>query len=198
RHNPDGTTSVHETPLTIAAVDKESDTTIYYSATLYISPEDGDAIRQFTTEYLTDKYEYYGANAQVAAGADVATVQQSIERAGYQVYSLQDNRSNLLQSINIVQWGMAGFGFLAILASIFGIINTQYISVLERTSQIGLMKALGARRRDIGRLFRYEAAWVGFLGGTIGTVLAILAGLLNPFIAESLGLEKGTNLLLFS
>jgi putative ABC transport system permease protein len=80
---------------------------------------------------------------------------------------------------------------------VFGIINTQYISVLERTQQIGLMKALGARRRDIGRLFRYEAAWVGLLGGMIGTGLAIATSLLNPWIAKTLGLEPGTTLLLF-
>ena len=88
-----------------------------------------------------------------------------------------------------------GFGALAILASIFGIINTQYISVLERTQQIGLMKALGMRSRDVRRLFRYEAAWIGFLGGTIGVVLAFLVTLLNPVIAKTLSLEKGTELL---
>ena len=59
------------------------------------------------------------------------------------------------------------------------------------------MKALGARRRDIGRLFRYEAAWVGFLGGVIGTGLALLVGLANPWITKQLNLEKGTNLLVF-
>jgi putative ABC transport system permease protein len=70
--------------------------------------------------------------------------------------------------------------------------------VLERTQQIGLMKALGARRRDIGRMFRYEAAWVGFLGGLIGTLSALLVGLLNPVITKQLNLEEGTRLLIFN
>jgi putative ABC transport system permease protein len=60
------------------------------------------------------------------------------------------------------------FGILALIASVFGIINTQYISVLERTREIGLMKALGMRGRHVSRLFQYEAAWIGFLGGTLG------------------------------
>lgn len=91
-----------------------------------------------------------------------------------------------------------GFGALAIIASIFGIINTQYISVLERTQQIGLMKALGMRGRDVSRLFRYEAAWIGFLGGIIGALLAWgLGALLNPWITETIGLGEGNYLLVF-
>ena len=100
--------------------------------------------------------------------------------------------------VNAAQAALAGFGGLALLASVFGIINTMYISVLERTSQIGLMKALGMRGRDIGKLFRYEAAWVGLLGGLIGVGLASLVTLLNPVIASALKLGVGTNLLVIN
>ena len=86
---------------------------------------------------------------------------------------------------------MFGFGVLALVVSIFGIVNTQYISVLERTQQIGLMKALGASRRDIARLFRYEAAWVGFLGGALGVLGAWGIGeLCNPMISKALNLGE--------
>ena len=55
--------------------------------------------------------------------------------------------------------------------------------------QIGLMKALGMRRRDVGRLFKFEAAWIGFLGGALGSGLALLAGTLaNPWISDTLGI----------
>jgi putative ABC transport system permease protein len=70
--------------------------------------------------------------------------------------------------------------------------------VLERTQQIGLMKALGMRRRDVGRLFKIEAAWIGFLGGALGSTLAFLVGeSANPLIADALALEDGTKLLIF-
>ena len=79
----------------------------------------------------------------------------------------------------------------SLVVSVFGIVNTMYISVLERTQQIGLMKALGASKRDIARLFRYEAAWVGFLGGMLGVLSAWGAGTLaNPAISNALGLGK--------
>jgi len=183
--------------FTIAAVDKKSSTVLHYQTALHISVEDGKAIHDFQMAGLPGSSQYGSVDVRVTDGADVKGVQKAIEGKGYTVFSLQDVQETLFQFINVVQWGAAGFGFLAILASIFGIINTQYISVLERTQQIGLMKALGARRKDIGRLFRYEAAWVGFLGGLIGTILAVLTGLLNPFIAKNLNLEPGTKLLLF-
>lgn len=182
----------------VAAVDKKTTTVLMYQPALYVSTNDGKEIHDYQSEGVPGANQYFRIVARVADGADVAAVKQDIENAGYRVISLQDAQEALIQFINVVQWGAAGFGFLAILASIFGIINTQYISVLERTQQIGLMKALGARRKDVGRLFRYEAAWVGFLGGAIGTALAAATSLLNPWIANTLGLEKGTNLLLFN
>ena len=85
---------------------------------------------------------------------------------------------------------------LALIASVFGIINTQYISVLERTSQIGLMKALGMSRSAIAKLFRYEAAWIGFLGGLIGVGLGLLVGwAANPSITEALNLGENSLLI---
>lgn len=182
--------------VTIVAVDKESETTLYYLPALRISPADGEELYAFVNEFSSTKNTYYGATVQVKRGYDPAVVQSEIESKKYSVYSLRDDRESLLQMVNIVQWGMAGFGALAILASIFGIINTQYISVLERTQQIGLMKAVGMRRRDVARLFRYEAAWVGFLGGTIGVVGAVGVSLANPLIALQLQLSEGTKLLI--
>lgn len=185
--------------FTIAAVDKKSPTVLRYRTALTIAPADAKTIHDEQTAGSAQKDTYMSVDVHVADGSDVTTVQKAIEGAGnYQVFSLQDLQQALFQFINVIQYGASGFGFLAILASVFGIINTQYISVLERTQQIGLMKALGARRKDVGRLFRYEAAWVGFLGGAIGTIFALLTGLLNPWIASSLSLEKGTELLKFS
>ena len=182
--------------LKIIAVDHSTDATLYYQPALNISADDGKAIYNYQmNEGASDQYN--GVMVELKDGVNIKTVQTEIANKKYEVYSLQDIRETLLQMVNIAQWGMVAFGALAILASIFGIINTQYISVLERTQQIGLMKALGARKKDIARLFRYEAAWVGFLGGIVGTILALLVGFANPLIAETLGLEKSVELLVF-
>lgn len=184
--------------FTIAAVSKKSSLQIHYQPALTISIPDGKSIYEYQRQGLGQPNEYDGIAVRANDISKVDDVKKAIQNEGYLVQSIQDIQQTLFQFINVAQWGAAGFGFLAILASVFGIINTQYISVLERTQQIGLMKALGARRRDVGRLFRYEAAWVGFLGGLIGTVLAVATSLLNPWIASKLGLDAGTKLLQFN
>ena len=124
-------------------------------------------------------------------------VKKSLADAGYVAMTAKDIQGLLFTFVNTLQYIVMGFGALALLVSVFGIVNTMYISVLERTQQIGLMKALGASGRDVGRLFRYEAAWVGFLGGTLGVLSAWgLATVFNPKISESLGFG-GNSLLIF-
>jgi len=60
------------------------------------------------------------------------------------------------------------------------------------------MKALGMSRRDVAWLFRFEAAWIGLLGGLLGAVLAVgLGTIANPWITEAIQLGEGNNLLIF-
>lgn len=192
--SPDGTTFTRE--FTIAAVDKQPTSPLaFYQDQFRISNQDGEEIAK-AQRPKGQPESYFALMTTVREGADVDDVKQKILDAGeYEAMTFAEMRTSIMQMVNIVQYGLMGFGALAILASIFGIINTQYISVLERTQQIGLMKALGMRRRDVSRLFRYEAAWIGFLGGAIGVILAYLVTLLNPVIADVLKLEKGTGLL---
>lgn len=182
--------------FTIIAVDKQPTSPLaFYQDEFRISNKDGEAIAQLQRPNGQEE-EYVAFVVTAKDGVNVDSVKQEILAAGsYDVMTFAEMRSSIMQMVNILQYGLMGFGALAIIASIFGIINTQYISVLERTRQIGLMKSLGMRARDVSRLFRYEAAWIGFLGGTIGVVLAYLVTLLNPLITQSLKLEAGTQLL---
>jgi len=138
----------------------------------------------------THSYNYFlGASVRVNSAENADSVKNTLTGMGYTAQTAADILGVVNTFINVLQGILLGFGALAILTSIFGIINTQYISVLERTQQIGLMKALGMRKRDVGRLFKIEAAWIGFLGGAIGSSLAYLVGTLaNPLISKALNI----------
>lgn len=140
----------------------------------------------------TENYQkYYSVVASVKPGVDAETVKKSLENAGYGAQTAKDIQGILFTMVNVLQGIVIVFGVLALIASVFGIINTQYISVLERTREIGLMKALGMRGRHVRRLFQYEAAWIGFLGGTLGAALAWLLGVVfNPWISDKIGLGQ--------
>ncbi len=100
-----------------------------------------------------------------------------------------DTQKTLTQIITVLQGIVLVFGLIAVVASVFGVVNTMYISVLQRTREIGLMKALGMHKNDISSLFRYEAALLGFLGGILGSGVAVALGiLLNPVLSKQLGL----------
>src|SRR3712207_6842803 len=77
----------------------------------------------------------------------------------------------------------AGFGtaissiaLVALLVGSVGIVTTMYTSVTERTREIGVMKAIGARDRNVLALFLTEAAIIGIVGASIGLVIGVLGG----------------------
>jgi putative ABC transport system permease protein len=168
---------------------------------MYIGNQDALALNDIATKGSPDYHKYTITYVRVKDGADKAKLketQDKLKQAGYSAQSVEDTQEFLTRIISILQGIVAAFGFIAVIASIFGIVNTMYISVLQRTREIGLMKALGMRRRDIGRLFRFEAAWIGFLGGLIGSAMAFGLGTgLNPWITKKLDLGAGEKLLIF-
>ncbi len=187
-----------EVPLTIRAVSAQSSTSFSASTAVFISDVKAEDLSNWLTEG-TDQYQrYISATVIVAKSADVTEVKDSIKDKGFSAMTAQDISGMIFTMVNVLQGIVTGFGVLALIASVFGIINTQYISVLERTSQIGLMKALGMPGKGVGKLFRYEAAWIGCIGGVIGVLLAFGIGTaMNPWITEVLTLGEGNSLLIF-
>jgi putative ABC transport system permease protein len=184
--------------FTVRAVSAKSTTSFSAATGLFISENQSRDLSEFLTKGTSQYQKYISASAKVSDGLNPETVKEKINKNDIKARTAKDLQSLLFTIVNTLQGIVLGFGVIALIASVFGIINTQYISVLERTSEIGLMKALGMRRRHVSRLFQVEAAWIGLLGGVIGATLAVSAGTaLNPWITKTLSLGDDTSLLIF-
>lgn len=193
-----GVAQPKDVQLKIVAIVGKSATALTATSNVQISNAQAKQLSDFSTEGTSSYHKYSIATASVKVGVDPANVKQSLVDKGYGVETAKDLQGLLFTIVNTLQGIVIGFGVLALITSVFGIINTQYISVLERTREIGLMKALGMRGRHVSRLFQFEAAWIGFLGGALGAVIAVIAGLaLNPWITSTLTLGDGNSLLIF-
>jgi putative ABC transport system permease protein len=103
-------------------------------------------------------------------------LKQRFNDAGYGAQTVQDQIGIISTVIDTILIILNVFGLIALLAAGFGIVNTQLMSVNERTSEIGLMKALGASRKQIFLMFSIEAASIGFWGASLGAAVGIVIG----------------------
>jgi putative ABC transport system permease protein len=86
--------------------------------------------------------------------------------------SIQETIFNVLNTLNIFLGGIAA---VSLFVGAIGIANTMYMSVLERTRQIGTLKALGATNLEIMKMFLVESSLIGLVGGLIGIFLGFIA-----------------------
>jgi putative ABC transport system permease protein len=192
----------HEFQYRVAAVSKRSPTSMTFGALpVLLSTKDTRTIYDFTTKGTPEYGKYMYVFMRVKDGTNEAKIQNAqkdLKAKDYYTLSIKEIQKSITQIVNVLQALVGVFGMITLLASVFGIINTQYISVLERTREIGLMKALGMRNKDVRKLFMFEAAWIGLLGGLIGSALAYGIGMaMNPWITRKLDLGEGNSLLMF-
>lgn len=122
---------------------------------------------------------------------DMAEIRKTVESMGFPTNSVKDTVDQINQIFVVIQWVLGGFGMVALMVAAIGIFNTLTIALLERTHEIGIMKAIGGRNSDVAFVFTAEASMIGFFGGTIGLatgwVLGVLINLLVNFVATSVG-----------
>jgi putative ABC transport system permease protein len=106
----------------------------------------------------------------------------------FTVFSQQDFLTTAATITNVLTIFLGGIAAISLLVGGIGIMNIMLVSVTERTKEIGLRKALGARKRDILMQFLTESSLLSLFGGIIG----ILFGWLISFIVEKVAIASGT------
>lgn len=94
--------------------------------------------------------------------------------SSYTVLTSEKAASIVGNVMGLIQAVIVGFASIAIVVGGIGIMNTMYTSVRERTKEIGIMKAIGAKNRTITTIFLIESGIFGMLGGIGGTLLGLI------------------------
>jgi putative ABC transport system permease protein len=116
----------------------------------------------------------------------ISAIKKELPNVG--VYKSQEAADRLAPLIDSITWISLALFAIAGIACFFGITNVVMTSVFERTREIGIMKALGAKGTDIVKIITYESAALGLFGGVLGCSISILllgSGLLIPITSTT-------------
>ena len=143
---------------------------------------------------------YARATVRVRRHTDLAPVEAAIQAMGFQTRTLLSRLEKMRTFFVVIDVLLAAVGTVALVVAGLGIINTLLISVLERTQEIGICKAIGASDGDLVVLFLTEAGIIGLLGGVGGIVLGRAASWLLELAVNAYARSQGltTHLDLFA
>jgi putative ABC transport system permease protein len=144
--------------------------------------------------YEASSYTFIMARADSLDDVELATrnIKSSLGRA-VTVYSYESAKAQVNQVLGTVEAVLGGIAAISLIVAGIGIVNTMTISVMERTREIGVLKALGAKSRDVLSMFLSEAMLTGVFGGILGAALGValsdmIGRMINMAAAPSLAL----------
>ena len=121
------------------------------------------------------------------------------EKPGEEDFSVQ-TPTQALQSVNtilgIINLIVVGIAAISLVVGGIGIANTMYTSVLERTKEIGTMKAVGAQNKNILSIFILESSFLGLAGGVIGAIIGLGFAFLISFITHKYSTAMGLDVII--
>ncbi|MCU1372270.1 MAG: hypothetical protein JWO77_3464 [Ilumatobacteraceae bacterium] len=127
--------------------------------------------RPAAAEFIAGSGGYGSFIVDVDDSANVPSVAATIDRLGLHTATGLAALAEQKHAADVIGLVLGALGLVALGIAALGITNTMVMSVLERTREIGVMRAVGARRSAIRRLFAFEAAMLGFFGGVIGVAI---------------------------
>lgn len=142
---------------------------------------------------------YDTITVQMREGYDAETVTDKIERKlllsrhvtqkdqDFSVTSMASVQEQISATIGSMTFFLGLIAAISLLVGTVGIANTMFTSVLEKTKEIGIMKAIGAKNKDIMTIFLINSGLIGFVGGATGVLLGIFLSSLLPLFLTHMG-----------
>jgi putative ABC transport system permease protein len=138
-------------------------------------------------------------NALIALeeGADADAVREEIDAVlardfpTIETQNQQDLKDSIGEQLDTLLAAVYGLLLLAVIVSLFGIVNTLALSIYERTRELGLLRAVGMSRRQARRIVRYESVITALIGATLGLLLGVVFAIIasRPLADEGFELE---------
>ena len=170
-----------------------------FGPSFIVNVDQGIFVPLSTGRQLTGNAPYDGLLVVAKSSSDVSYITDSIKKLygnGLQVLSSQEaiNVANsIVGTLNLLLASAASVSFLV---AFVGVTTTMYTSTLERTREIGILKAIGFRNRDVMNIFMFESGIMGLLGGILGAVAGVvgsyaLAAIMPMFMRFGGGQSSG-------
>mgnify|MGYP000858200653 CR=1 FL=1 len=159
--------------IPVRVVGLTAETRSEYDWTVFMPIEDV----QFYNEWIMGRRinrsidGYQNVTVRAESPREVTAITDAIISMGYAAYAPQEMVEGINNYFTVLQVIFGGVGAIALIVAAIGIANTMAMAVLERTREIGLMKAIGATNRDVVSIFLGEAAGIGMVGGIGGALV---------------------------
>ncbi len=122
---------------------------------------------------------------------DLSAVRKQIESIGYATRSVADTVKQIDRLFVLARTALAVIGTVALAVAALGMFNTLTVSLLERTREVGLMKAMGMKSHEVQELFLTESMVMGFFGGVLGIAIGYSAGKLIGLFLSIFSVSQG-------
>jgi len=123
--------------------------------------------------------------------SSLSKVRNQIEAMGFVTMSVADTVAQINSLFSTIRLILAFFGLLALVIASLGMFNTLTVSLLERTREVGLMKAMGMKSSEVRELFLTESMIMGIIGGVLGLTLGWVLGKLLGLFLSTFAIYKG-------
>lgn len=180
-------------------VKKESTTEKVKGKIIGVINNDQEAFLYAPHSFIKEKFQVDSAQS-AKIRIDISRINQirsDVEQMGFVTESVVDIVKDINSFFTIIRVVMIILGTIIMSISAMGMMNTLSVSLLQRTKEVGILKALGAKRKDIFKMFVFEAAIISFSGGIIGFFSGWAGAKLINLIFNLLAKQRGFSTLDF-